>query len=534
MWTNPRPGTYPNLTSSDPADPLANTAPEFSVTSSTVHPDFADQFNLLRHGDDLIVRFRVVLIDPQYYDREAYVDVRQERPASTPPGTDPTESFPINTQTEIWWEEFCTNTERTLLVNDNDTAQPEDIDVDVSGTELNFILTDTDALPLTVQLRNRGGHDARDYFAYVTFGEAMQVQSAPGSCSVTTNPPPMPEWQLPVGIPASATVYACNPGMIRPGQTRSLNFQVRKNPNATDDDLTFRADVTGEVTLSDGTPLWFPTPQNRGDGILPRANDYTVDAVRARVVGYNLTKEQLGTCSENNPPPGPVDDQVQIGEECSFHIESGGWFGFLTPGYDYIEIENVQVVDRIPDGQGYISSTDPLAPGYSTDQVHRRQPEPPAGAARRRAVRLDAQPGEPHHGEGSLVPRRRDDPAAERPHRRQRGAEPARRAEPQRADLDLRCGVLQPADERGRDLHARHVDRRLPAGVPPPRGPDGDRAEPRSSRRKCVSRRTTVWARPAATSSRSSIRAMRSTPTSSGSRSPTRQRPTGCDACARL
>ena len=57
---------------------------------------------------------------------------------------------------------------------------------------------------------------------------------------------------------------------------------------------------------------------------------------------------------------GPVDDEVQIGEECEFHIESGGWFGFETPGYDYIEIENVQVVDRIPDGQGYISSTDPF------------------------------------------------------------------------------------------------------------------------------------------------------------------------------
>ena len=41
--------------------------------------------------DDLIVRFRVVLIDPTYYDREAYVDVRQERPASDPPGTDPVE-----------------------------------------------------------------------------------------------------------------------------------------------------------------------------------------------------------------------------------------------------------------------------------------------------------------------------------------------------------------------------------------------------------------------------------------------------------
>ena len=152
-----------------------------------------------------------------------------------------------------------------------------------------------------MQLRNRGGHDARDYFAYVTFGDAMEVATAPGTCSVENNPPPMPEWQVPVGIPASAAVYRCNVGMIPAGATRNLNFQVRKNPNATDDDLTFRADVTGEVTLSDGTPLWFPTPQKRGDGVLPRANDYTVDALRARVVGYNLTKAQEGDLQREQP-----------------------------------------------------------------------------------------------------------------------------------------------------------------------------------------------------------------------------------------
>ncbi|MDX2413274.1 MAG: hypothetical protein QNK34_15065, partial [Woeseiaceae bacterium] len=102
-WTNPQPNTFP-LTTSDPALPLGNTEPEFAVTSSTVHQDFADQFNMLRHGDELNIICQVVLIDPQYYDLEAYVDVRQERPASDPAGTDPTESFPINSQTEIWWE----------------------------------------------------------------------------------------------------------------------------------------------------------------------------------------------------------------------------------------------------------------------------------------------------------------------------------------------------------------------------------------------------------------------------------------------
>ncbi|MBT8077222.1 MAG: hypothetical protein KJO31_01540, partial [Gammaproteobacteria bacterium] len=376
-WTNPQPGTYP-LVTNDPLLPLLNTDLEFLVTSSTVHPDFPDQFNMLRHGDVLTITFRTVLIDPQYYDKEAYLDVREEQPASDPPDTDPTESFAISNQLDIWFEEFCTATEHQLTFNDNDTADPEDIDLDMIGTELVYILTNTDVLPLTVQLNNNGGHDADDYFAYVTFGEAMEIQTAPASCSVTTNPPAMPVWQLPVALPASATVYQCDPGVVPAGGTLQLDFEVAKNPDVNaDDDLTFRADVIGEITLSDGTPLWFPTPTARGDGILDRANNYTIDALRARVVGYNLLKSQQGICTENNPPPGSPDSLIQIGEECEFHIESGGWFGFETPGFTYIAVQDIQVVDNIPDGQGYISSTDPFAPGYSTGQVLNATLNPP-------------------------------------------------------------------------------------------------------------------------------------------------------------
>jgi uncharacterized repeat protein (TIGR01451 family) len=360
-WTNPAPDTFP-LATSDPALPLANRDLEFLLTSSTVHPDFPDQYNMIRHGDVVRVTFRTVLIDPQYYDKVANLDVRTEAPGSDPPGTDPTPSFPISNRLEIWFEEFCTDTEHHLVIDDTDQARPEDLDVDIVGSELVFILTSTgDPLPLTVALTNNGGHDARDYQAYVTFGEAMVVQSAPPGCTATSNPPALPVWQIPTSHPASAAVYVCDRGMIRPGETERLDFQVVKNTaESFDDDLTFRADVIGEITLSDGTPLWFPTPTARPDGITDRANDYSLDAIWSRVVGFDLFKQQLGTCSENNPPPNDPDSEVQIGEECSHRIESGGWFGFQTPGFTYIAVQNVQVVDRIPDGQGYISSTDPL------------------------------------------------------------------------------------------------------------------------------------------------------------------------------
>jgi len=360
-WTNPVAGTFP-LVTNNPALPLGNTDLLFELTSSTVHPGFADQVNMIRHGDVVTLTLQTVLIDPTYYDRVADVDVRIEGPASAAPSTDPTESFPITNQFEIWYEEFCTATQHHLVFNENDTARPEDLDVDMLGSEIAFILTSTgDPLQLMVELTNAGGHDAEDYVAYVTFGEAMTVQSAPSGCTPTTNPPALPAWQIPVTLPATASVYVCDRGVISPGETEQLQFDVVKNTAPSfDDDLTFRADVIGEITLSDGTPLWFPTPTVRPDGITDRANNYTLDGLRARVVGFDLFKTQLGICTENNPPPGSPDDEVQIGEECDFHVESGGWFGFDTPGFTYIAVQDVRLVDQLPNGQGYLRSTDPL------------------------------------------------------------------------------------------------------------------------------------------------------------------------------
>ena len=364
-WTNPAPNTVP-LTSVNPAEPLANTELQLLLTSSTTqtHPTLPDKRHMIRHGDVVQVSFRTVLIAtvPDYYDEVADLDVREEAPNSTPAGTDPAQTFPISNDTEVWWQEFCTATLHNRTVTENDTANPEDLDVDVSGNELIFILTNTgDQLPLTVELRNRGGHDANNYAAYVTFGEAMVVQSAPTGCTPFAGPFPRPVWQQPVGIPATASVYRCDRGTIAPGGLESMTFQVVKNTAASfDDDLTFRADVIGEIWLSDGTPLWFPTPSARGDGYANTINDYSVDAVWARVIGYNLFKTQLGLCSENNTPPNNPDIEIQIGEECSYNVESGGWFGFQTPGFTYIAVQNIAVIDQLPNGQGYISSTDPL------------------------------------------------------------------------------------------------------------------------------------------------------------------------------
>jgi len=130
-WTNPVGGTVP-LTTNDPALPLSNTDLQFVLSSTTEHPDYPGQ-HMIRHGDVVTVTFRTVLIDPQYYDKVANLDVRTEAPDSDPLWTDPTESFPISNHLEMWYEEFCTPNEHHLAIDDTAEARPEDLDANIVG-----------------------------------------------------------------------------------------------------------------------------------------------------------------------------------------------------------------------------------------------------------------------------------------------------------------------------------------------------------------------------------------------------------------
>jgi uncharacterized repeat protein (TIGR01451 family)/fimbrial isopeptide formation D2 family protein len=369
-------GVYPGMTDTvvwdnPQVDPLNNTAPQFSLTSNgDVHPDHPAQYNLMRNGDQIVVTFHVVMIQSAYFDKAADLDVGTENPGD---GTDPDNNQPASTANDLTvsFEPFCDVVDASPLpgpptLNFVDTPQidPEDLDINVSSPL--YIVTNDPAypVPLTALLTNNGGHAATNYTSYVTFGEQMEVvpTSVPAGCVVTSNPPARPVWPLPNGdtppIPPTATVYECsdaNPGLgpIAPGQTVPLTFQVIKRIPAVTDDLTFRADVIGEVRLNDGTPLTFPGTAPY-DPIGSAANNYSLDGIRSRVLGFNLTKQVVGNCSEDNPPP-IANTNVIIGEECSYNIESGGWFGFQTPGFNFIAVRNITVTDQLPNGQGYLT-----------------------------------------------------------------------------------------------------------------------------------------------------------------------------------
>ncbi|MCG6976415.1 MAG: hypothetical protein LJE56_08430, partial [Acidiferrobacterales bacterium] len=126
-WTNPAGGT-PAASLASEANFLANTAPEFDLTSPPLpvtapHPD---QFNMLRHGDSVTITFRIVLINSTYYDQAADLDVTPE----TGPATDPSAMAALSNTVEATFEKFCSGATPTVTNTDNAIpVDPEDIDI---------------------------------------------------------------------------------------------------------------------------------------------------------------------------------------------------------------------------------------------------------------------------------------------------------------------------------------------------------------------------------------------------------------------
>jgi uncharacterized repeat protein (TIGR01451 family)/fimbrial isopeptide formation D2 family protein len=388
--TNPAYGTtYPGFidtfTRDDPqlnnGDPLDDLNPTFTLSSSTTGANAAQQVDMLRNGDVVSFTFGIIMIDPNAFDLVSDLDVAPENIAD---GTDPDNAITNLTNNVVVNFDSVDPSglqAQTRNVNFTYDSDPEDLDVSISDAL--FILTNNPGTPLAlnVDLTNNGGHDADDYSLYVSLGQAMVVQTPAAGCSLTSNAPPHPTWNLPSAIPGpltapvtpAAEIYLCNRGTIAPGQTQTFTFDVIKQLSGTPaDDLTFRADVVGEVRLFDTTRLTYsgtPASPNLTPPSLPEtspnqqlANNYTLDAIRSRVLGFNLTKSVLA-CSES------AGFEMQIGEDCSYHIESGGWFGFITPGFTLIAVENVVVTDDLPnnlglDGQGFIPFPGSTSPYY--------------------------------------------------------------------------------------------------------------------------------------------------------------------------
>ncbi len=376
------------------ADPLDDLNPHFTLTSSTTNPlnDPAQHVDMMREDDVITITFGIILVDPTRFDLVADLDVNTE---TTGDGTDPTSVLTLSNTVTVDFDAvdpapFGTQNQTRSVNFNNISVDAEDLDVDISDAL--FILTNDpgDPLDLNVILTNNGGHDADNYTLYITLGVTMSVQSVAPGCALTSNPPPHPVWNDPAFIPGDASVYACNRGTIAPGvvNEETFTFTVIKNSaGLVEDDLTFRADVVGEIHYADSTagtpnPLLDPAPASIANTTpnLQLVNNYTLDGIRSRVLGFNLVQSAWYCYEDGQPYPGPPADILtpavappnlpvlvgnlnsQIGEDCAYRIESGGWFGFLTPGFTLIEVRNVEVVQDLPEnlpsitdeGQGFI------------------------------------------------------------------------------------------------------------------------------------------------------------------------------------
>ncbi len=350
-----------------------------------------DQVNLMRHGDTAVITFRIVQVnqDPShpwdFYDLRANLDNHDESGGSDT-RIDPPDIGPLENQLQVDWSDFCSENgfDQSDIVTTEFTPDPENLNVDIPHPL--YIIRDEGTTPVTVNIWNSGGHTASDYSFYVTFGQTINVESIDGGqCTEPGNPPEIdgqqaPLWNTPAWrgdsdpngdgnpLPDNAVVYACTVGDLAGGDSSTLTFTVSKN-HGNGDDLTMRADVIGQITLavpgqeadwtSSGEALVYPTPANLTgvDGTTPSqqlSNNYTLDAVRAKALGFNLLKRYVpGSCKEADTRPSGDGDgqsippQILLGEECDFDIYAGGWFGFETPGWN-ITVANISVADALP------------------------------------------------------------------------------------------------------------------------------------------------------------------------------------------
>ncbi len=381
------------------ADPLDDLNPHFTLTSSTTNPlnDPAQHVDMMREDDVITITFGIILVDPTRFDLVADLDVNTE---TTGDGTDPSSVLTLSNTVTVDFDAvdpapFGTQNQMRSVNFNNISVNAEDLDVDISDAL--FILTNNPGNPLdlNVLLTNNGGHDADNYTMYITFGVTMEVQTVATGCALANNPPQNaifasdePLWNDPAFIPADASVYACDRGTIAPSSTETFTFTVIKNAaGLAEDDLTFRADVVGEIHYADSTPaipnpLLDPAPASIANTTpnLQLVNNYTLDGIRSRVLGFNLVQSAWYCYEDGQPYPGPPADILtpavappnlpglvgnlnsQIGEDCAYRVESGGWFGFLTPGFTLIEVRNVELVQDLPEnlpsitdeGQGFI------------------------------------------------------------------------------------------------------------------------------------------------------------------------------------
>ena len=110
--------------------------------------------------------------------------------------------------------------------------------------------------------------------------------------------------------------------------------------------------------------------------------------------------------------------RVEIGEECSYRVRTGGWFGFETPGFTLIEVEQRRGHRQSAGGPGLRFLDRSWTDEFAADRRHLADGQPCAADAERldcagRALYLEFQPDLADRSARRMVPGRRHDARAE-------------------------------------------------------------------------------------------------------------------------
>lgn len=283
----------------DPARPI------FALTSSVAGPS-VEQSDLLRNGDTARLRFRIV--QNAEFDLTEDPNVRQETLGNN---LDPAGIADTVNSVTVSYESSCGVAQTPVSIAPAVTPRTPDLDIDVVNNINRIVNNVGDTQNFVFRVRNRGDAVADNAQVVIEVGAGWTFPAAVANCTLAAGPR-----TITCPIDGTTTLAA--------GGIRNINLTNLTVANETGS-LRLFGTVEGNIELQDASDT---------------GNDYSLDTIQARTVGYRQTKTLLST-SEAGPDDSTA-DSVQIGEEATYEVNAV----FFGTGTELLS--NVLVSDLLP------------------------------------------------------------------------------------------------------------------------------------------------------------------------------------------
>lgn len=279
-----------------------------TVTGSATVPVFTFDplLTLLRYGESATLTFQIVQTGS--IDSNENQDDRQETAGD---GLDPAFPATSNNAVTLDYENTCG---AAFSASDNVTVNPRtpdlDIDIDPGNPIVRTVSGAGDTETFAIRINNRGDAAAHNGTLTVDVGSGFTVT---GSGGMTDN---------------GGGNYTLSLASINAGASRTITFNLtvanETNP------LTFHAQVEGMIKDASGADI----------------DLYSLDTIRARIVGFRMEKNLVSTTEADSVDPG-----VFIGEDVTHEILAT-WFG-MDGGES---VTNITVTDAMATGTGILGA----------------------------------------------------------------------------------------------------------------------------------------------------------------------------------